>query len=173
MMARVFVFCLCLFLPHSAAGSIDVRQNVLHVLFDGPCAQLGVPKTLALAIARHESGLHPYILNIAGKAVHLRTQEQALHITRQALARGLSFDVGLMQVNVYWIKKYKLPLETVLDPQSNVKIGVWILSQEIKRHGLSWRAVASYHTPLHKNPDRGRAYALAILNQMRKLRISK
>lgn len=151
------------------AGPVQQRQTVLAPLFDGPCAKYGVPKALALAIARQESGLHPWIINVSGRDVRPRNREEALAVARAALRAGRSFDVGIMQVNVYWIKKYRLPLELVLEPRANVQIGVWILAQEIRRHGLNWRAVAYYHTPLHKNPARGRAYAVAVLGHLRKI----
>ena len=59
--------------------------------------------------------------------------------------------------------------EQVLEPANNIKIGVWILAQEIRRHGLNWKAVAYYHTPLHKNPERGRAYARSVVGHVKKI----
>lgn len=172
-MLRVALFFLIYLavLPNAAlaASSVQQRQAILAPLFDGPCAKYNVPKPLALAIARQESGLHPWILNISGRDVRPRTKDEALAIAQTAFHAGRSFDVGIMQVNVYWIKKYRLPLELVLDPRANVQIGVWILAQEISRHGLNWRAVAYYHTPLHRNPERGRAYAQAIIGHLRRI----
>lgn len=173
-LCRILVFLLALAVPMSRvadawAEPVQQRQAVLAPLFDDPCARYGVPKALALAIARQESGLHPWIINVSGRDVRPRNREEALAVARVALRAGRSFDVGIMQVNVYWIKKYRLPLELVLDPRANVRIGVWILAQEIRRHGLNWQAVAYYHTPLHKNPARGRAYAAAVLGHLRKI----
>lgn len=174
-MPRIFsVFlCICVFMfLHNNAQAENVlkqRQNILAPLFDAPCERYGVPRPLALAIARQESGLHPWLLNISGKDVRPQTRDEALRLAQWALQNGRSFDVGIMQVNVYWIKKYRLPLDLVLNPQTNVQLGVWILSQEIKRHGLNWKAVAYYHTPLHKNPERGRAYAQAIMRHLKRI----
>jgi hypothetical protein len=39
-----------------------------------------VPKYLALAVARQESGMHPWIINIAGKAVRPANGEEALSL---------------------------------------------------------------------------------------------
>lgn len=155
--------------PAEARNTIRQRQDVLAHLFDAPCAKYGVPKALALAIARQESGFHPWILNISGQDFRPESREKALYLAQAALRSGRSFDVGIMQVNAYWIKKYQLPLEKVLNPQTNVQIGVWILGQEIRRHGLNWRAVAYYHTPLHKNPERGRAYVQAVMGHLRRI----
>lgn len=149
------------------ASALQERQQVLEPLFDAPCIRYQVPKPLALAIARQESGCHPWILNISGRDVRPATREEALRYARWALRAGRSFDVGLMQINSYWFRKYGWPLEQVIDPANNVNIGVWILAQEIQRHGLNWKAVACYHTPLHRNPERGRAYARAVLGHLK------
>lgn len=168
--ALLFLICLVAMPANGlTANAVQHRQNILAPLFDGPCDKYKVPKPLALAIARQESGLHPWIINISGRDVRPKNKVEALTIAQAALRAGRSFDVGIMQVNVYWIKRYSLPLELVLDPRANVQIGVWILAQEIKRHGLNWRAVAYYHTPLHRNPERGRAYAQAIIGHLRRI----
>lgn len=158
------------FCCHSArAASLHERQQELAPLFDAPCAKYQVPKVLALAIARQESGYQPWIINISGRDVRPRSREEALGVAQWALRAGRSFDVGIMQVNSYWIRKHGWPLDQVLEPANNVKIGVWILAQEIRRHGLNWKAVAYYHTPLHRNPERGRAYAQAIVAHVKNI----
>lgn len=156
-----------------ATDSLTARRQAARMLLQGPCDEYGVPKILALAIARQESGWHPWIINIAGKDVRPQSKAEAVRVARAALRAGKSFDVGLMQINSYWIRKYEWPLEQVLEPANNAKIGVWILAQEIRRHGLSWKAVAYYHTPLHKNPARGRAYARAIVRHINDIRNSR
>lgn len=156
--------CLLLLLAMPAVGA---AQGGLGDLFDVPCARYGVPKALALAIARHESGLRPWVMNIAGKPVLTTRQDEALAIARQALRLGLSFDIGVMQVNSQWLRRYHLPLEVVFDPRGNVQVGVWILAQAIKRYGLTWQAIATYHTSVERNPTRAWAYASAILARLR------
>ena len=155
---------------HTAqAASLMERQAAIEPLFDAPCAKYDVPKALALAIARQESGCHPYILNVAGKDVRPRTKDEAVRIARAAMRAGRSVDIGIMQINSFWLRKYGWKVEQVLEPRNNVKVGVWILAQEIRRHGLSWRAVAYYHTPLHRNPERGRAYSQSIVRHVRNI----
>ena len=151
-----------------AAGSPGWAQSSVDLvnLFDGPCERYGVPKALALAIAGHESGGRPWVMNIAGRPVLHASKEEALAVARAALAAGLSFDIGLMQINAQWLRRYHLPLELVFEPRGNVQVGVWILAQAIKRYGLTWEAVATYHTPLERNPERGRAYAAAVLARL-------
>lgn len=146
------------------------QQNASGLpLFVVPCSKWGVPPALAIAIAYQESRMYPWAVNIAGKSFRPSSREEALALLRQAAAQGHSFDVGMMQVNSYWLRKYGLSLETVLEPQSNVVLGVWILAQEIGRHGLNWKAVASYHTPLERNPERGRKYASSVLAHLKRM----
>ncbi|MBR4607700.1 MAG: lytic transglycosylase domain-containing protein [Lachnospiraceae bacterium] len=146
------------------------RQNAVWKLLAFPCKKYKIPRILALAIARQESDYLPWIINIQGRDYRARTREEGLAIADWAMRHGKSFDVGIMQVNSYWIKKYGWSLETVIDPVNNCIIGCWILAQEIKRHGLNWKAVAYYHTPLHRNYDRGVRYARKIANIIKKIR---
>lgn len=155
------------------ASTLQERQQAVEQLFDAPCAHYQVPKALALAIARTESGCQPWVLNIGGRDVRPSSKEKALRLAQAAMQSGRSFDVGLMQINAYWIRKYHWPLEQVLEPATNVKIGVWILAQEIRRYGLNWKAVASYHTPLHRNPERGRAYARTVAGHIKEILAEK
>ena len=179
MIPRNAIFWICLLVtvlfhrscapPAAYAGVLQERQNQIEALFDAPCVAYQIPKELALAIARQESGYHPWILNIAGRDVRPASKEDAIRKAKGALRAGLSCDIGLMQINSYWLKKYGWTPEQVIEPNNNVRIGLWILAQEIQRHGFNWRAVASYHTPLHRNPQRGRAYAQAIVGHVKNI----
>ena len=73
-----------------------------------------------------------------------------------------------MQINVWWLRRLGISPETALEPKNNVLLGVWILAQEIKRYGLNWKAVASYHTPLARNPEKGRLYAANVVNHIKR-----
>ncbi|MDR2055461.1 MAG: lytic transglycosylase domain-containing protein [Desulfovibrio sp.] len=167
---RYFLVIIALITPFPAFGqTAREREADLEAYFDEHCARYDVPKYLALAIARQESGMHPWILNISGKDVRPPNGMAALGVARAALSAGRSFDVGIMQVNVYWLKTYKIPLHVALEPRHNIQLGVWILAGEIRKHGLNWKAVANYHTPLHRNPERGRNYAAAVLGHLKRI----
>jgi len=117
------------------------------------------PPGLLEAIARQESGENPLAVNVAGKDFAPANREEAMRIIRQAQAEGKSFDVGLFQVNSWWMERYHIPPESLLDPATNRKWGLFILAQEIARHGLNWQAVGKYHSP---DRERGRRYAWKI-----------
>jgi Soluble lytic murein transglycosylase and related regulatory proteins (some contain LysM/invasin domains) len=117
------------------------------------------PAPLVEAIARQESGQNPLAINIAGKSFYPATREEAEQLIQKAVAAGQSFDVGILQVNSWWIKKFDIDPVSLLDPATNEEWGKRILAGEIARHGLNWKAVGKYHSP---DPERGRQYAWLV-----------
>ena len=85
-----------LHLPLPAAAALNSREKALAPLFEEPCRRFGIPRVLALAIARQESDCRPLLINIQGKDVLPRTPAEALRLAESCLERGLSFDVGLI-----------------------------------------------------------------------------
>ena len=66
------------------------------------------PSALVKAIARQESGLNPLAVNVAGKSHYPATREEAENLIREALTAGKSFDVGKMQINNWWMKRFSI-----------------------------------------------------------------
>jgi soluble lytic murein transglycosylase-like protein len=118
-----------------------------------------VPDWLVQAIIQVESGGNPYAVFANGKAYYSENREEALRIIGGAMPDGKSYDVGLMQINRYWIDKYDIPPEALLDSSVNRQWGIAILTDEIARHGMTWKAVGKYHSP---DMERGRRYAWKI-----------
>ena len=125
-----------------------------------------IPAPLIKAIAETESDYHPWAVNVAGRSYYPETREEALSLIHSAMSRKKSFDIGIMQLNSWWLKRLKLKPEQVLDPEPNILMGSWILAQELNRYGYHWKAVGSYHTPADKNPERARQYASKVLSKM-------
>ncbi len=119
----------------------------------------GVPALLLKAIARQESDFDPLVINIAGRDYRAHDREHALALIRRAEALGVQYDVGLMQINRYWIHKWSLSPGQLLDPFENIAVGGRILSEEIGRSGLTWEAIGHYHS---RTPWRARDYAKKI-----------
>ncbi len=99
--------------------------------------------------------MNPLAVNVAGVAHYPATVEEAEAIILAAQKTGKSYDVGLMQINSWWIAKFSIPVRELLDPDINTRWGTWILAQEIARHGLNWFAIGKYHSP---DVERGRRY---------------
>ena len=138
MIALALVLC---FLPFAGAGALEP------------------PPALVKAIARQESGLNPLAVNIAGKSHYPATREEAERLIREAIITGKSFDVGKMQINSWWMRRFSIDPFSLLDPDVNEAWGKRILAEEIARHGLNWQAVGKYHSP---DQERGRQYAWRI-----------
>lgn len=132
-------------------------------LFTEPCIQAGIPKDLVLAIAKQESSLHPWALNIRGIDYMPETYKDAVHLVRRAEGAGVSYDVGIMQINNYWIKKWGIDPIDLLAPETNIRRGISILAAEIERHGFTWKAVGRYHSPTEW---RSQDYAWRVFKRM-------
>ncbi len=74
-------------------------------------------------------------------------------------------DYGPMQINSIWLPKIRLygytQHQVQYDPCVNVKVGAWILSQNIANAATAWRGVGSYHSHT------------AILNQQYQTKVSE
>jgi len=136
-------------------GSLLAQPSPLAPMFQDAAQTWGVPMALTQAIARVESGLSPWALNIAGRGFTFDSKEKALEKAQEAQRANQSFDSGVMQVNNFWLRKYGIPLEAAFDPAANIHLGSWILKQEIERHGQNWTAIGAYHSP---NDARSRHY---------------
>ena len=127
-------------------------------VFDAPCSRYRIPKRLVLAIAKTESGLDPWCVNVAGKIIaqvpvpgHLRLSARpALVASRMTSADANQFMVAQTPEHL---------ARSCLEPRNNATLGVWILAKEIQRHGYNWKAVGSYHSP---TPARQKMYAQVV-----------
>lgn len=159
----LFVFCLA-----NPAHALPPNELAPFApLFERASTRWGPPKAVLWAIAAQESSYHPWTVNVEGKAYYPQDRAGALKIIRQAEKGNKSFDIGLMQVNRWWLSYLGLRAEDVLDPALNVHLGTWILAKEIERYGgLHWKSIGSYHTPASRNPVRAKEYANRIISKL-------
>jgi soluble lytic murein transglycosylase-like protein len=109
-----------------------------------------VPLASAHATCFEEAGVlynvNPDLLRGMAK-VESSMRPEAINETHQA--RTKSVDLGLMQINSRWLPilaKNNITKESLLkDPCLNVKVGAWILADNIRRHGPNWTAVGAYN----------------------------
>ena len=160
----------------ASAGAQDAqllqREAAYRRDFQQSGRYFGIPYKLLMAIARQESFCQPLVINIAGKDHYPGTAREALTLLAQAKARGQSFDVGLMQINSQWLKRFGISPELLLEPRNNIFMGAYILSQEIRRSGLGWKAVGHYHSHSQERAEnyagKIREHLLALRNQAEK-----
>jgi len=73
-----------------------------------------------------------------------------------------SYDIGMMQINSIWLPKLKtmgISRDMLKDACTSTYVGAWILSQNIKRFGYTWRAIGAYNSA---KPSLGYKYALKV-----------
>jgi soluble lytic murein transglycosylase-like protein len=116
MKKTVILGLLCLLL---SAGKIQA------FCFEEAGSLYNVSPQILWAIAKVESGFRP-------DAVNRNTDG--------------SYDFGLMQINSSWAQVLGSDLWSSLgDPCINVKVGAWILSGCVRKHGYTWEAVGAYN----------------------------
>ena len=122
--------------------------------------RFAVPYNLLLSLSEVESRMNPWAVNIAGKSYAPKSKEEALKLISENSTK--SYDLGIMQINVWWYKRLGIKPEDVINPEVNIIIGAYILGENIAAWDLTWKAVAAYHTPPHKNPQRALEYAKRV-----------
>ena len=68
----------------------------------------------------------------------------------------------MMQINTIWLpqlKKMGISREMLKDACTSTYVGAWILSQNIKRFGYTWRAIGAYNSA---TPKIGYKYATKV-----------
>jgi len=116
-----------------------------HACAQHAARQFQVPVALLQAIAQQESGGNP-------KAVHHN-------------ANG-SRDIGLMQINSSWLPvlaRQGLREQDLWDPCVNTLVAAWLLAENFKRWGYTYRALGAYHSP---DAQRQWGYAQRVLRRL-------
>lgn len=119
-------------------------------------ATLGAPDQLLTAVALNETGRRapngnvapwPWTINVGGQGYVFATKEQAVFAAQQLINSGTrSFDVGCMQVNVFFHPRAFTSFEEAFDPLSNVMYAASYI-ERLRQDTRSWdRAVELYHS---------------------------
>jgi len=113
----------------------------------------GIEEDILRAISKVESGGKSCAINLDGKSYFPKTFPEASKFI------GKSADFGVMQVNQYWVKRLNLNSKSLFYPRINILVGAFILSEEFKSFGFSWKAFGGYH--------RGRNFESSALKKKR------
>jgi soluble lytic murein transglycosylase-like protein len=104
-----------------------LSSTVHAACFDHAAARYGLPVDLLWAISRVESSGN-------SAAIHRNTDG--------------SHDIGHLQINSLWLpelRRHGIDERTLRDPCTNTQVGAWILAQNFRHLGYSWRAVGAYN----------------------------
>jgi len=178
------VVCLLCFAANAFGQRLDVAALQSHCLPAVPLSTIG-------AIIRVESDGNPNTMQIDFPRVILKrwhlpegtlrlkrqpaTQREALEWLGYFERRGISVDVGLMQVSTMEAKRRGIPVESLIDPCFNLRAGWQILDSayqlEMKTYGPGQQAlqhaISRYNTgDTQRGIDKGYlARVLEALNQ--------
>lgn len=101
--------------------------------WDEAATQYGIPANVLKAIAKVESNLNPKAVRkpfIAGN-------------------KDGSYDVGLVQINSSHFPRLKREFgineADLYEPCTNLKVGAWILADNVSRLGWNWNAIGAYN----------------------------
>lgn len=68
-----------------------------------------------------------------------------------------SIDLGVMQINSRWLptlKQFGIERDHLWDLCTNVHVGAWVLAQNMKALGFTWRAIGAYNAGLEQTPKK-------------------
>ena len=135
----------------NANESLSLAKNEIKQLISLQEKQHNIPSGLLLAIAKVESNVEAYALNIQGKPVIKNNKPQAASLVYEALEEGITnIDVGVMQLNVKWHKENFSSIKEMLDPKKNIEYAASFLLKLHKKDGDWHKAVRFYHSSTHE-----------------------
>lgn len=80
-----------------------------------------------------------------------------------------SVDIGIMQINSSHfaeLARLGYPPQVLWTPCANIAAGAWVLANNMRRMGVSWRAVGAYNSG---NPRIGARYAYGVARYVMQL----
>lgn len=126
---------------------------------------LGVLYAVGLTETGRKGSLHPYALNIEGKAVFAASRQDALKAFADARRRGKTLiDLGCMQINHHYHGAEFASVSAMLEPRQNVRYAARFLKQLRAREGNWTMAVARYHAGPDNDPAQKRYICAVIRN---------
>ena len=130
-----------LLLANTAHASTSPEISNLITLAE---QEYNIPKWLLLAVAKTESDLQPFALNIEGRPVFTADKNIALKTIRKSLDLGITnMDIGIAQINYRWHGSNFNSIEDMISPKTNIKYAAKLLSQLKQEHGSWHKAIAS------------------------------
>lgn len=128
-----------------------------------------IPVGILYSVGLTETGkngtLHPFALNIAGKAIYARSNAHAIELFHNAKQRNVKLiDLGCMQINHHYHHSEFSSLSAMLNPKTNVNYAAKFLARLKRRHKNWTMAVARYHAGPNNNPAHKRYVCRVISN---------
>lgn len=142
------------------------------------CAPAIHPVTGA-ALVRHESGGEFWAVGVNGGRVkpQPKTAAQAAAVARIWVARGVTVDLGLAQINTRTAKRLGLTIEQALVPCTNLKAMQQVMTENyraaVQRNGEGQKALGDAYSVYNTgSPTRGHAngYVAGVMRSAGKIK---
>jgi soluble lytic murein transglycosylase-like protein len=147
------------FLSPNTAHSVT-KTELLQLIAQAE-KEYTIPTGLLLAVAKTESNLEAYALNISGRPHFFKDKNIASQTIRHALDEGITnIDIGAAQINYKWHGHKFSSIEDMLSPEVNIKYAAKLLSTLKQEHGDWHRAIRLYHS---SKPKHHRQYSRKVV----------
>jgi hypothetical protein len=162
--AALFISSCASFAAYSAPNACE-----RHILT--AASRYGIPAGILYAVGLAETGrkgsLHPYALNIEGRAVFPDSPKLALTEFERARQSGRKLiDLGCMQINFHYHADQFRSVADMLDPAHNVDYAARFLKRLKAKHETWSMAVARYHAGPDNDPAQKRYVCRVIANMV-------
>ena len=141
--------------------TIGYSEQELSLLISKAEKKHQIPAGLLAAIAKTESGMKAYALNVGGRSMFLESISTAQEVLEDKLNAGLTnIDIGVMQLNYRWHGGEFDSLVEMLTPESNINYAAKLLGSLYAQHGTWHKAVRYYHSA---TPEHHRKYSRKVV----------
>lgn len=105
--------------------------------------------------------------------------ESSQNIRAIAYAENGTYSIGVMQINSSWfptLAQHGISEAELWKPCVNIKVGAWILAQEIERYGYTWEAIGAYYAGPYNEKNKSwklrhyREYSVKVLQRWEQLK---
>lgn len=142
-------------------NNVFAADGQIEQLIKNTEQQYSIPSGLLVAIAKIESGMNAYALNINGKSVLASNSREASSLIASARKVGISnIDVGIMQLNYRWHASGFASIQEMLNPQRNIEYAASFLLRLKKQHGTWHKALRYYHSA---KPEHHKKYSRKVV----------
>lgn len=141
--------------------NLGYSEQELSLLIANAEKKHQIPSGLLAAIAKTESGMKAYALNVGGRSMFLESISTAQEVLEDKLNAGLTnIDIGVMQLNYRWHGREFDSLAQMLTPESNISYAAKLLGSLYAQHGTWHKAVRYYHSA---TPEHHRKYSRKVV----------
>jgi soluble lytic murein transglycosylase-like protein len=158
------------FLYKALVLATPASANICESQMIAAASRHNVPLGVLYAVGMTETGrkgsLQPYALNVEGRAIFAKSEDDAIAQFKKARRRGaVLIDLGCMQINHHYHGDQFASLNEMLNPAANVEYAALFLKRLRAREGSWTMAVARYHAGPNNNPAQKR-YVCAVIRNL-------